>query len=70
MENKKQTFEQIHSHFPYLLSNLCNDLGIKRIVHISALGVKEKNVSKYFQSKFEGEKNIQNILSIIRHSQN
>ena len=61
-ENKKQTFEQIHSHFPYLLSNLCNDLGIKRIVHISALGVKEKNVSKYFQSKFEGEKNIQNIF--------
>jgi len=58
-ETRKQKFNYIHSHFPYLLSNLCNEMGIKNLVHVSALGVKEKNVSKYMQSKFQGEKNIQ-----------
>ena len=58
-ETRKQKFNYIHSYFPYLLSNLCNKLGIKNLVHISALGVKEKHKSLYIQSKLEGEKNIQ-----------
>jgi len=61
-ETRKQKFDHIHSHFPYLLSNLCNELGIKTLVHVSALGIKEKHVSKYAQSKFQGEKNIQEIF--------
>ena len=61
-ETKKQKFKQIHSQFPYLLSNLCNEFGIKNLVHISALGIKEKHPSKYIQSKLEGEKNIQEIF--------
>jgi uncharacterized protein YbjT (DUF2867 family) len=59
-EKKRQTFHQIHSQFPNLLSNLCNDFKIKKLVHISALGVKEKHTSRYMQSKLQGEKNIQN----------
>ncbi len=58
-ESKKQNFNQIHSEFPNLLSNLCKEIGIKKLVHISALGVKENHTSKYMQSKFKGEKNIQ-----------
>ena len=58
-ETRKQKFNQIHSEFPYLLGNLCNEMGIKKLVHVSALGIKEKNISKYAQSKFQGEKNIQ-----------
>ena len=58
-ETRKQKFDQIHSQFPYLLSKLCNELGIKNLVHISALGVKEKHNSKYIQSKLQGEQNIQ-----------
>ena len=57
-ETKSQKFNQIHSQFPYLLSNLCNEVGIKNLVHVSALGVEEKHVSKYIRSKFQGEKNI------------
>jgi NADH dehydrogenase len=57
-ETRKQKFKQIHSHFPYLLTNLCNELRIKNLVHVSALGVKEKHSSEYMKSKFEGEKNI------------
>ncbi len=59
-ETRKQKFDQIHSQFPHLLSNLCSEAGIKNLVHISALGVKEKHASLYMQSKFQGEKNIQN----------
>ena len=61
-ETKRQKFEQIHSQFPLLLSNLCNELGIKNLIHISALGIREKHSSKYMQSKFEGEKNIKDTF--------
>lgn len=61
-ETRKQKFNQIHSQFPNLLSNLCNELGIKNLIHVSALGVKEKNISQYMQSKLQGEKNIQDTF--------
>ena len=57
-ETKKQKFNQIHSHFPLMLSNLCKVYDIKKLVHISALGIKENHDSKYMQSKFQGEINI------------
>ena len=58
-ETRKQNFNQIHSQFPYLLSNLCNELGTKNLIHVSALGVRERHTSQYMQSKLQGEKNIQ-----------
>ena len=61
-ETKKQKFSQVHEKFPYLLSNLCNEIGVKNLVHVSALGVREGHVSKYMQSKLAGEKNIQNFF--------
>jgi len=57
-ETRKQKFNHIHSHFPYMLSNLCNEQGIKKLVHVSALGLTAKHPSKYIQSKLQGEKNI------------
>ena len=57
-ETKKQKFSQVHEHFPTLLARLCNEIGIKNLVHVSALGVKESHVSLYMQSKLKGEKNI------------
>ena len=59
-ETRKQKFDQVHSQFSHLLSNLCSEVGIKNLVHISALGVKERHTSLYMQSKLQGEKNIQN----------
>ena len=58
-ETRKQKFNHIHSQFPYLLSNLCNEMGIKKLIHLSALGVQKGHSSKYIQSKLQGEKNIQ-----------
>ena len=59
-ETRRQKFNHIHSQFPHLLSNLCSELGIRNLVHISALGVKEKHASLYIQTKLQGEQNIQN----------
>ena len=59
-ENKKQKFEDIHVKFPALLTKLCNEQNIKKLVHISALGINETANSQYMQSKLKGEKNILN----------
>jgi len=61
-ETRKQKFNQIHTQFPNLLSKLCNELGVKKLVHVSALGVKEDHPSQYMQSKLQGEKNIQDTF--------
>ena len=61
-ETRRQKFNYIHSQFPHLLSNLCSEVGIKNLVHISALGVKERHASLYMQSKLLGEKNIQELF--------
>jgi len=61
-ETKKQKFDQIHSQFPLFLSKQCNELNIKKLIHVSALGVREKHNSRYMQSKLQGEKNIQNTF--------
>ena len=61
-ETKKYKFKHIHSQFPFLLSRLCKEFGINNLVHISALGVKEKHTSQYMNSKLQGEKNIQEIF--------
>ena len=59
-ETKKQKFENIHVNFPDLLSRICSDLNIEKLIHISALGVNENVSSKYMQSKLMGEKKILN----------
>ena len=61
-ETRKQKFSQIHAEFPHLLCNLCKEIGVKNLVHISALGILDNHVSKYMQSKLEGEKNIKNFF--------
>jgi len=61
-ETRRQKFHQIHTQFPKLLSELCNELGVKKLIHISALGVKEGHPSKYISSKAIGEKNIQDTF--------
>ena len=62
-ENKKQKFENIHARFPDLLSKLCSELNIEKLIHISALGINETVSSQYMQSKLKGEKNILNNFS-------
>ncbi len=59
-ETKKQKFENIHVNFPDILSKICNEQQIKKLIHLSALGVDQKINSKYMWSKLEGENKIKN----------
>ncbi len=65
------TFENIHSIFPSILSKLSKEYKLKHFIHISALGINDAKDSKYAKSKLEGEKNILNnfpVATILRPS--
>ena len=57
-KKKGNTFKNIHSIFPSILSKLCKEYNLKHFIHLSALGINEAADSKYAQSKLEGENKI------------
>jgi uncharacterized protein YbjT (DUF2867 family) len=58
-ENKKgNTFYNIHTLFPSLLSKLAKENKLKNFIHLSALGINNAVDSDYAKSKLDGEKNI------------
>ena len=57
-KNKANTFKNIHSVFPSLLSKLSKQYSLKHFIHISALGINNALDSNYSISKLEGEINI------------
>ena len=70
-KKKGNTFYNIHTLFPSLLSKLAKEYKLKNFIHLSALGINEAIDSKYAKSKLEGEKNILNnfpLSTIIRPS--
>jgi uncharacterized protein YbjT (DUF2867 family) len=54
-ENKNNTFESVHHQLPKRIAKICADLGIKRLLHMSALQASENAPSQYLQSKALGE---------------
>ena len=71
-ESKKgNTFKNIHSVFPSLLSKLSKEYKLKHFIHLSALGISEATDSDYAKSKLEGEEKILKnfpLATIIRPS--
>jgi uncharacterized protein YbjT (DUF2867 family) len=57
-KKRGNTFYNIHTLFPSLLSKLAKEFKLKNFIHLSALGINEAIDSKYAKSKLEGEKNI------------
>ena len=57
-KRRGNTFKNIHSIFPKILSKLCKRYNLENFIHISALGINEAIDSKYANSKLEGEKSI------------
>ena len=57
-ENKGNTFENIHTIFPTLISSICKEYNVKQFIHLSALGIEEALDSTYAKSKLNGEINI------------
>ena len=70
-KRKGNTFHNIHSLFPSLLSKLAKEYRLKNFIHLSALGINEAKDSNYAKSKLEGENNILNnfpTATILRPS--
>ena len=57
-KNKVNSFKNIHTIFPLLLSRLSKEYNLKHFIHLSSLGINEAIDSKYAISKLNGEKNI------------
>ena len=57
-KKKGNTFYNIHTLFPSLLSKLAKEYKLKNFIHLSALGINEAIDSNYAKSKLDGEKNI------------
>ena len=68
---KGNSFKNIHSVFPSILSKLCKEYKVQQFIHLSALGINDATDSKYAKSKLEGEINIQKnfpLATILRPS--
>ena len=70
-QRKGNTFKNIHTVFPTLVSKICKEYNLKQFIHLSALGIDEAIESNYAKSKLEGETGIKkNFLkaTILRPS--
>ena len=68
---KGNTFKNIHSIFPSILSKLCKEYKVQQFIHLSALGINNAPDSEYAKSKLDGELNIQKnfpLATILRPS--
>ncbi len=54
-EKKKGDFDRIHCRIPSTIADISSTLGIRRLIHISALGI-DSSASSYAISKRAGEK--------------
>ena len=54
-ESGKQSFEAMHHQLPRRLAQLCEELGIERLIHMSALQANSHAPSQYLRSKAAGE---------------
>ena len=57
-KKRGNTFKNIHSVLPSLLSKLCKEYNLKHFIHLSALGINDAIDSDYAKSKLEGEGNV------------
>jgi len=55
LHGSEADFRQVHIELPRRLINACHGAGVKRLLHISALGVGPSAPSLYLRSKTAGE---------------
>lgn len=55
-ESGKQNFTAVHSQGAELLAKAAKEAGVKRFIHMSALGIDKPSQSKYARTKLTGEK--------------
>jgi NADH dehydrogenase len=55
LHGSEQDFERVHVRLPQRLAEACRDAGVRRVIHVSALGAAVDAPSKYLRSKARGE---------------
>ncbi|GIX23906.1 MAG: complex I NDUFA9 subunit family protein [Caldimonas sp.] len=55
LHGRAADFERVHVALPRQLAQVCAEQGVRRLLHVSALGVGEGAPSHYLRSKTEGE---------------
>ena len=71
LHGSADTFNKIHVDFPRRLGKICLEAGTKRLVHVSALGVRPDAPSRYLRSKAAGEEVLRNsglAVTLLRPS--
>jgi NADH dehydrogenase len=65
-ETKKQSFKNIHTDIPDIVSKICKKSNVKKLIHVSAIGSNINSKSQYQKSKFLGEtKALENFKNTI-----
>ncbi|WP_309544672.1 complex I NDUFA9 subunit family protein [Alkalilimnicola ehrlichii] len=57
-ESRKGDFERVHAQLPERIARACKRAGVKRLLHMSALGASAEAPSAYQRSKAEGERRV------------
>lgn len=71
LHGNEQRFENVHVTLPDTMAKACHASGVRRIVHISALGASQDAPSMYLRSKARGEAVLQSAdldLTVLRPS--
>lgn len=56
LQGDERRFQQVHVELPRRIAAACQAAGVRRLIHVSAIGVAENAPSRYLRSKAQGEK--------------
>lgn len=72
LQGDEAAFERTHVQLPRTLASACRQAGVRRVIHVSALGVGPAAPSRYLRSKTRGEAVLQEAaeldLTLLRPS--
>jgi len=71
LHGSEAAFDKAHVHLPKIIAAACQQSGVKRLIHISALGASAQGPSLYQRSKAQGESVLQQAgldLTILQPS--
>lgn len=64
LQGSESAFEQVHVALPRRLAAACQAAGVRRLIHISAIGADAAAPSRYLRSKGRGEQALREITSL------
>lgn len=61
-DTRNFTLEQVNEEWPVTLAELCKEVGIEKLVHVSALGAASDVKSRYLRTKHTGEQRLREVF--------